>query len=103
MWSWFARRSQGGPAVVMYTRQGCHLCEDAWAILEAARKRHAFLLVQVDVDTDPALAEQYGMQVPVVTVNGQVRFRGHVNAVLLDRLLRAAAAEQPPRDQEGGT
>jgi glutaredoxin len=71
----------------MYTRQGCHLCADAWAVLEAERARSGFTLTRVDVDTDPALAELYGLEVPVVTVDGEVRFRGRVNAVLLRRLL----------------
>jgi glutaredoxin len=73
----------------MYTRRGCHLCEQAWEQLEQARGRNGFALEQVDVDTDPELAARYGLEVPVVTVNGRVRFRGLVNRVLLDRLLRA--------------
>jgi hypothetical protein len=77
----------------MYTRQGCHLCEEAWAILQAAQKKYSFRLRQVDVDTDPALVEQHGLHVPVVTVDGVVRFRGRVNAVLLRRLLRGRSAE----------
>jgi hypothetical protein len=43
----------------------------------------------VDVDTDPELAAQYGTEVPVIAVNGKVRFRGAVNPVLLKRLLDA--------------
>ena len=78
----------------MYTRQGCHLCEDAWDILQTAQKKYAFRLQQIDVDTDAALAEQYGLLVPVVTVDGEVRFRGKVNAVLLHRLLRARSARE---------
>jgi hypothetical protein len=75
----------------MYTRQGCHLCETAWQRLEEARRRHGFALTAEDVDADPRLAAAYGECVPVVTVNGKVRFRGAVNPVLLERLLRAEA------------
>jgi glutaredoxin len=89
MWKWLRRPASPGPDVVMYTRQGCHLCEQAWEILQAAQKKYAFRLSQVDVDTDAALAEAFGLQVPVVTVDGDVRFRGQLNAVLLHRLLRA--------------
>jgi glutaredoxin len=74
--------------VVMYTRLRCHLCDDAWALLEEAHARLSFALEKVDVDTDPALAARYGMEVPVVTIDGKVRFRGRVNAVLLHRELR---------------
>ncbi len=72
----------------MYTRRGCHLCETAWARLEEARQRYGFVLRAQDVDADPHLAAAHGDCVPVVTVNGKVRFRGVVNPVLLERLLR---------------
>ncbi len=70
-------------------RAGCHLCDDAWSLLEQARLRHGFILEVVDVDTDAALRAQHGERVPVVEINGRVRFWGRVNRVLLERLLRA--------------
>ncbi len=76
--------------VVMYTRQGCHLCEQAWQQLEKARQRYHFALSQVDVDSDAHLVRQYGECVPVVVVNGRVRFRGVINPVLLKRLLESS-------------
>jgi glutaredoxin len=75
--------------VVFYTRQGCHLCEQAWTQLEQARRRHGFILSKIDIDSDPELVRLHGLHVPVVMVNGRVRFRGIINPVLLDRLLRA--------------
>jgi glutaredoxin len=89
--SWFRRR-QPPPApldVLLYTRRGCHLCEEAWQRLEEARCRYGFALRAEDVDADVKLAERFGEQVPVVVVNGKVRFWGSVNPVLLDRLLHA--------------
>ncbi len=74
-------------SVVMYTRQGCHLCEEAWQQLKHAQKRYGFTLGQVDIDDDPQLVRDYGDCVPVVTIDGKVRFRGVVNRVLLERLL----------------
>ena len=87
MWAWL---SGGTPAheVVLYTRQGCHLCDDAWELLQQAAKRHRLTLSTRDVDADPALAAAYGECVPVVQIDGTVRFRGVVNAVLLERMLR---------------
>lgn len=86
---WFAgRRRQRHEAmrVVMFTRQGCHLCEEAWQLLQAEQQRHGFRLEQTDVDQVAELAALYGDQVPVVAVDGKVRFRGRVNPVLLRRL-----------------
>jgi hypothetical protein len=73
----------------MYHREGCHLCEGAWELLRRAQARHRFTLTAVDVDRDPDLAARYGQDVPVVTVDGKVRFRGVVNPVLLRRALAA--------------
>jgi glutaredoxin len=80
---------------VVYTRQGCHLCQTAWQLLEGEQRHFGFQLEAVDVDTDPVLVEQYGLTVPVVAVNGRVRFRGGVNDVLLRRLLRAEQGQVP--------
>lgn len=52
----------------------------------------------MDIDSDGELVSRYGLQIPVVTVNGKVRFRGQVNLVLLQRLLDAA---QTSRSKEG--
>ena len=77
--------------VTLYTRRGCHLCEDAWQLLGREQRRHGFALRAVDIDTSAELAARYGECVPVVEVGGKVRFRGGVNGVLLRRLCRAAA------------
>lgn len=76
-----------------YTRAGCHLCEEAWEVLCARQQTYGFALERIDVDSAAELVEQHGKCVPVVTVNGKVRFRGKVNPVLLDRILDAKAAE----------
>jgi glutaredoxin len=92
MWAWlFGRARAGDREVVLYTRQGCHLCDDAWGVLAQARERFGFTLRQVDVDSDPALAEEHGLCVPVVAIDGRVYFRGRVNPVLLARVLRGGS------------
>ncbi len=75
---------------LLVTRQDCHLCTDAWKLLQTYQKQHDFVLETVDVDSDPDLVAKYGNCVPVVLVNGQVRFRGRVNEVLLRRLIEGA-------------
>ena len=92
MRSWRKRRTLEHVEVILYTRQGCHLCEDAHGQLESARLRWKFRLTIHDIDTDPRLIGQYGECVPVVAVNGRVRFRGRINEVLLTRLLRGLSA-----------
>ena len=52
---------------IVYSRYGCHLCEDLLQQLTPLQQAHDFNIVQVDVDSSPQLIEQYGSQVPVVT------------------------------------
>jgi glutaredoxin len=70
---------------VLYTRVDCHLCDDALQVL----REHGLEPECVDVDRDAGLVEQFGEWVPVVEIDGRVRFRGHVDPVMLRRLLIA--------------
>jgi len=69
--------------VVLYTRAGCHLCDDALAVLQ----RHGLSPKLIDIDSEPGLRERYNECVPVVEIDGKERFRGRVNETLLSRLL----------------
>lgn len=72
------------PAAVLYTRQGCHLCEEAYELL----LKYGLRPELIDIDTDPELVARYTLCVPVVFIDGQERFRGRINERLLRRLLR---------------
>jgi glutaredoxin len=76
--------------VTLYTRVGCHLCEEAERVLRAERAAVPFRLDLVDVDRDPDLARRYGLRVPVVAVDGVDLFEYEVPADLLRARL------QPP-------
>lgn len=69
--------------VVIYIRQGCHLCDDAKQLLES----HGLVPASIDIDADSALRQRFDTCVPVVEIDGQIRFRGRVEPVLLKRLL----------------
>ena len=87
-----SRKEDGSIAVVLFTRAGCHLCDDAKALLTKHQTRFRLELHEVDIDTDPELKARYDEWVPVVVVQGRERFRGVVNEVLLLRTLHAAVA-----------
>ena len=70
--------------VVLYTRAGCHLCDEALALLQ----RHGVEPTSVDIDDDAELLRQINECVPVVEIDGVVRFRGKIEPRLLIRLLR---------------
>ena len=87
----FVRRNAKAPAppvpVTVYSRRECCCCHKAIEVLDEFRRRHHLAVEVIDVDADPALAEAHGLAVPVVAIDGKVRFRGVVNPVLLERLL----------------
>ena len=76
--------------VVLYSRPGCHLCEDARAMLERARGRQAFALEEIDIESDEALLRRYLERIPVIAVDGEEAFELLVDeSALRERLLGA--------------
>ena len=57
--------------------------EQARQVLE----RNGFQVESIDIDRDESLRKQFDLCVPVVEINGRVRFRGRVNEILLRRLV----------------
>lgn len=76
--------SESPPRVVLYTRDGCHLCEEAEQVL----RQHGLMAEAVDIDGDPELCKRFNTTVPVVEIAGHIRFRGRVDPLLLRRILR---------------
>jgi glutaredoxin len=74
--------------VVMYTRRGCHLCDEAWRMLQELRVRFDLELESVDTDGNAELVRLHGERVPVIAVNGKECCWGRINRVLLERQLQ---------------
>jgi hypothetical protein len=53
------------PAIALYTRSGCHLCDQAQALLSRVVRRSDARVEKIDVDSDPALHAAYDVRVPV--------------------------------------
>lgn len=69
------------PRVVVYSRPGCHLCEEALAQLAALHgDGYRFELVEVDIESDDGLLRRMLERIPVVEIGGAV-----VSELLLDR------------------
>src|SRR5262249_12890473 len=73
----------------VYSRQQCGCCEKAKKVLKEAQRRFGFTIEEIDIDDDPELLAKFNTEVPVVSCNGKLRFRGVVNPALLERLLAA--------------
>lgn len=79
-------------SVILYTRKGCTCCDKAKDQLDRFRVKYRLEITTVDVDMDPQLVQKYGLEVPVVLIDGKVRFRGLVNPTLLERLLKSKSS-----------
>jgi glutaredoxin len=78
--------------VVLFTAEGCHLCERAKSTLAELRAEHAFDLTEVDIGGDPALEARYREWLPVVEIDGERAFVYHVDRAAF---LRRLAVEDP--------
>jgi len=73
-------------SIIIYTRPDCLLCDDAVEILNQYR-RWLPIPSEVNIQDDAELVRLYGDSIPVVVIDGKRRFQGHVNEVLLRRLI----------------
>jgi glutaredoxin len=62
--------SSVAPRVTLYSRQGCHLCDDARAVVEQVCMELGQSYVEISIDDDPDLRRRYGEEVPVTLVDG---------------------------------
>lgn len=98
---WLARlRSAARPSrpiealeLVLYTRDGCHLCDVMKAELSGARVMPPFRLAEVDVDSDPELAARHGLSVPVLELAGRPLAKGRIELSEFERRYARRVAE----------
>jgi len=60
-----------GPRVTLYGRAGCHLCDDARAVIDRVCRDLGEEYVEIDIDGDDDLRARYGEEVPVTLVDGR--------------------------------
>jgi glutaredoxin len=77
----------------MYTRPGCHLCEEAKAALVPILREFGAALREVNVDEDAVLKERYGEDVPVIFIGPRKAAKHRVDLKQFRRQLQDAAAK----------
>jgi hypothetical protein len=79
-------------AVTLYGKPGCHLCEEARAVVGEALAGRDVELTEVDVTLDPVLERRYGERIPVLAVDGEEVFQYFVDGrALAERLDKVGA------------
>ena len=69
-----------GPRVVIYSRPGCHLCEEAKKVIEASGYRGEYTLEEINIESDAELLRRHRYDIPVIMINGVEAFRHRVTA-----------------------
>ncbi len=72
----------------VYSKPGCHLCEEALRVLTHLRAETPFTLEEINIEGNPALFAEYGEQIPVVLFNGKFLFEYTVDEDVLREKLR---------------
>ena len=71
--------------VTLYTRPGCHLCEEVRATLENAQARAPFEIDEINIELDDVLHARYLERIPVVAIDGEELFDYFVDQEALIR------------------
>jgi thiol-disulfide isomerase/thioredoxin len=77
--------------LTLYSRPGCHLCEEMKAVVQRVARAAAapITIEEIDISTDPALEERYGVEIPVLLIDGRKAAKYRVTEGELTRLLAA--------------
>ena len=66
--------------VILYSKPGCHLCEEMKAEVAKADCAHLYELNEINIDSDQALFTRYASDIPVLLINNVEAFRHRLNA-----------------------
>ena len=75
-------------ALTLYSRPGCHLCDQMKAVVDRVAAREPLAVQVVDIAGDPELEERYGLEIPVLLVNGRKAAKYRIGEEELRRILR---------------
>jgi glutaredoxin len=79
--------------VTLYTRPGCHLCEEAKAAIAPLLREFGAVLREVNIDDDPILKERYGRDIPVIFIGQRKAAKHRVDVEQFRRQLQEAGSK----------
>ncbi len=66
--------------LVLYTKPGCHLCDEMKREMQRAGCAELYALAEVNIETDSDLLKQYRYEIPVLLIDGVEAFRHRLRA-----------------------
>jgi glutaredoxin len=76
-------------ALTIYSRPGCHLCDEMKAVVNLVARRVPLTVEIIDISNDSRLEARYGLEIPVLLVNGRKAAKHRVTENELRRILQA--------------
>ncbi|HKW63530.1 MAG TPA: glutaredoxin family protein [Candidatus Acidoferrum sp.] len=87
-----AKLANGGPCdITLYSRPGCHLCEEAKAAIAPLLREFGAVLREVNIDEDPILKERYGWDIPVIFIGAHKAGKHRIDVAQFRRQLAQAS------------
>ena len=75
--------------VTIYSKPGCHLCDEAKEAIQGAGCGDQFTLTEINIERDPELLAKYRYDIPVIAINGVDTFMHRVNPIeFRERILK---------------
>ena len=81
--------------LTIYTRPGCHLCDEMKAVIQRVMRSVAtpITLAEIDISSAADLETRYGLEIPVLVVDGKKAAKYRVSEEALTRLLRRKSGQ----------
>jgi len=79
--------------VTLYTRPGCHLCEEAKAAMAPLLREFSALLREVNIEEDAVLEERYGLDIPVIYIGARKAAKHRVDVEQFRRQLEESKSK----------
>jgi len=81
--------------VILYTRPGCHLCDEAKQAMQAADCNKEYTLQEINIESDRDLLRLYQFDIPVITIDGIEAFRHSLTSQAFRKKLRNWSGAEP--------
>ena len=89
-----ARLAAAGPReVTLYTRPGCHLCEEAKSAMAPILREFNVQMHEVNIENDAVLEARYGVDIPVLFLGARKVAKHRVDVSQLRRQLRESSSK----------
>ena len=76
-------------ALSLYSRPGCHLCDEMKAVIARVARAVPLTLHEIDISRDHELEVRYGLEIPVLEIEGRKAAKYRITEEELTRLLKA--------------